>query len=80
MQNKYKEILKIFYKIKITVPDDKLKVIESYKEEMNGLQYYLITKDTEMKKTTSRVTKAMRETVDVDGLAEKVFNKYIKFI
>ena len=33
-----------------------------------------------MKKTTSRVHKAMRETVDVDGLADKIFGKYLKFI
>ena len=33
-----------------------------------------------MKKTTSRVNKAMRETVDVDGLADKIFTKYLKFI
>jgi hypothetical protein len=28
----------------------------------------------------SRVNKAMRETVDVDGLADKIFGKYLKFI
>ena len=33
-----------------------------------------------MKKTCSRVHKAMRETVDVDGLADKIFGKYLKFI
>lgn len=47
---------------------------------MTRLQQYLIIKDKEMKKTTSRVTKAMRETVDIDGLADKVFTKYFKFI
>ena len=47
---------------------------------MNGLQQYLITKDKEMKKTTNRVNKAMRETVDVEGLAEKILGKYLKFI
>ena len=47
---------------------------------MNEIQQYLILKDREMKKTTSRVNKAMRETVDVEGLAEKVFTKYLKFI
>ena len=33
-----------------------------------------------MKKTTARLSKAMRETVDVDGLSEKIFGKYMKFI
>ena len=80
MQSKYKEILKIFYKIQTTKPDDKLNAIERYRSEMNSLQQYLITKDKEMKKTTNRVNKAMRETVDIDGLAEKIFGKYLKFI
>lgn len=62
------------------MPDDKLAAIESKRDEMNNLQQYLITKDKEMKKTVSRVNKAMRETVDVDGLADKIFGKYLKFI
>ena len=33
-----------------------------------------------MKKTSSRVNKAMRETVDIDGLADKIFGKYLKFV
>ena len=33
-----------------------------------------------MKKTTNRVNKAMRETVDVEGLADKILGKYLKFI
>ena len=33
-----------------------------------------------MKKTTSRVNKAMRETVDIDGLADKIFAKYLKYV
>lgn len=33
-----------------------------------------------MKKTVSRVNKAMRETVDVEGLADKIFGKYLKFV
>ena len=47
---------------------------------MNQIQQYLITKDKEMKKTTFRVSKAMRETVDVEGLADKIFGKYYKFV
>lgn len=37
-------------------------------------------KDKEMKKTTFRLNKATRETVDVDGLADKIFSKYMKFV
>ena len=80
MQNKYHEILKIFYKIQKTAPDDKLDVIESYTKEMNSILQYTISKDKEMKKTSSRVNKAMRETVDIDGLADKIFGKYLKFV
>ena len=80
MENKYKQILKIFHQIQLTSPDDKLAAIENKKGEMNNIQQYLITKDKEMKKTASRVNKAMRETVDVDGLADKIFTKYLKFI
>ena len=80
MQEKYNTILKIFYKIQQTKPDDKLKAIEGFRGKMNQLQQYLITKDKEMKKTTARVNKAMRETVDLDGLADKIFGKYFKFI
>ncbi len=47
---------------------------------MLSLQQYLISKDKEMKKTTSRVNKAMRETVDLSDLDSKIFGKYSKFI
>ena len=80
MQNKYNEILKIFYQIQKVKPDDKLATIEGFKAEMNAIQQYLITKDKEMKKTVVRVNKAMRETVDIQGLAEKIFGKYLKFL
>lgn len=33
-----------------------------------------------MKKTHSRVNKAMKETVDLDGLNEKILHKYLKFL
>ena len=80
MEKKYNEILKIFYKIQKTKPDDKLTAIEGFRGEMNGIQQYLITKDKEMKKTVARVNKAMRETVDIQGLADKIFGKYLKFL
>jgi ABC-type transporter MlaC component len=80
MQNKYNDVLKIFFEIQKTKPDDKLGAIEGFRSEMNQIQQYLITKDKEMKKTTFRVSKAMRETVDVEGLADKIFGKYYKFV
>lgn len=80
MQSKYRDILKVFYKIQIAKPDDKLNTIEGLKPQMTSLQQYLISKDKEMKKTTSRVNKAMRETVDLSDLDSKIFGKYSKFI
>ena len=47
---------------------------------MSRIQQYITLKDKEMKKTTFRLNKAMRETVDVDGLSDKIFGKYMKFV
>ena len=80
MQNKYKEILKIFYAIKIAKPDDKLKAINHFTPQMDSIRQYIVSKDKEMKKTNFRLSKAMRETVDIDGLSEKIFGKYMKFV
>ena len=80
MQKKYHEILKIFFNIQCTKPDDKLVTIESYREEMLNIQQYVITKDKEIKKQTTRVQKGMRETVDLDGLSIKIYGKYLKFL
>ena len=38
IQNKYKQILKIFYDIQMTQPDDKLVTIQSFREEMLSIQ------------------------------------------
>ena len=35
MQDKYKQILKIFYKIQCTQPDKKLETIEGFRSEMD---------------------------------------------
>ena len=50
MQNQYHEILKIFYNIQTTKPDDKLSTIEGYRERMIQIQQYVIGKDKEIKK------------------------------
>ena len=47
---------------------------------MTKLQTYVVQKDREMKKQATRVQKAMRETVDLDGLGVKIFGKYLKFL
>ena len=80
MQNKYHQILKIFYQIQQTKPDDKLVTIQGFRDEMLSIQQYVILKDKEIKKQAHRVDKASRETVDLDGLAIKIFGKYLKFL
>ena len=57
MQNKYHEILKIFYQIQNTKPDDKLTTIEGFREEMLKIQQHVISKDKEIKKQATRVQK-----------------------
>ena len=47
---------------------------------MQQIQQYVIQKDKEIKKQAHRVDKASRETVDLDGLAIKIFGKYLKFL
>lgn len=47
---------------------------------MTKIQTYVVQKDREMKKQATRVQKAMRETVDLDGLGVKIFGKYLKFL
>ena len=64
----------------MTKPDDKLVTIQSYREEMLAIQQFVILKDKEIKKQAHRVDKASRETVDLDGLAQKIFGKYLKFL
>jgi len=80
IQNKYHEILKIFFKIQQTKPDDKLVTIQSFRDEMLSIHQFVILKDKEIKKQATRVAKASRETVDLDGLALKIFGKYLKFL
>ena len=48
--------------------------------QMQKIQAYVVSKDREMKKQATRVQKAMRETVDLDGLGVKIFGKYLKFL
>ena len=45
-----------------------------------AIQQFVILKDKEIKKQAHRVDKASRETVDLDGLAQKIFGKYLKFL
>ena len=80
MQDKYNQILKIFYTIQTTKADDKLTTIESYREEMLSLHQKIISKNKEIKRQAIRVQEGMKETVDLEGLATKIYGKYLKFL
>ena len=47
---------------------------------MRKLEQEVIQKDKEMKKVNQKVQRAMTETVDLNPLSERIFNKYIKYI
>ena len=47
---------------------------------MLAIQQFVILKDKEIKKQAHRVDKASRETFDLDGLAQKIQCKYLKFL
>ena len=47
---------------------------------MLKIQQHVITKDKEIKKQATRVQKGMSLTVDLEGLAIKIYGKYLKFL
>ena len=47
---------------------------------MIKIQNHVIGKDKEIKKQATRVQNGMRQTVDLDGLAIKIYGKYMKFL
>jgi len=47
---------------------------------MRKIEQEVIRKDREIKKQATKVKKALRETVDLEGLTEKIMAKYLKFL
>ena len=80
MKEKYESITKIIEDIDATAPNLKANAVSEIQEQMRKLELDLIQKDKEMKKVNQRAQRAMTETVDLNPLSERIFNKYIKYI
>ena len=80
MKERYESISKIIEDIDATAPNLKSNAVKDIEEQMRKLELELISKDKEMKKVNTKVQRAMTETVDLNPLSERIFNKYIKFI
>ena len=80
MKEKFMAIDEIIKEIDGTIPNLKAQVVRSKEEQMRKLEQDLIQKDKEMKKVNQKVQRAMTETVDLNPLSERIFNKYIKYI
>lgn len=80
LENKYKRILEIFQKISCADPDKKLDTIQVFKKEMRDIEAFVTHKDKVIKQTSSKVKKALRETVELDTLSLKVLMRYQKFL
>lgn len=80
MQDLYLEIQKIFYQIAKSGPAEKLDKIESYRPNMRKIETDVANVDKQIRKQAQKVKKALRETVDLEGLNEKIMAKYLKFL
>jgi len=80
LQNRYKRILQIFEKISSAAPDKKLDTIQQFKKEMREIEAAVQAQDKNIKSTSAKVKKALRETVELDSLGLKVLQKYQKFL
>lgn len=80
MQDIYLEIKKIFFQIAKSGPAEKLDKIEGYRPNMRKIETDVANVEREIKKQAQKVKKALRETVDLEGLNEKIMAKYLKFL
>jgi len=80
LQNRYKRILQIFEKISSAAPDKKLDTIQQFKKEMREIEAAVQAQDKNIKSSSAKVKKALRETVELDSLGLKVLQKYQKFL
>jgi hypothetical protein len=77
---KYFEILKIFHTIATSEAKDKLDRIESQRANMRRIEIEVDTRDKKIKKQSAKLKKALRETVDLNGLDQKIMSKYLRFL
>ena len=80
MRGKYFEILKIFHNIANAEAKDKLDRIESERTNMRRIELEVDQRDKKIKKQAAKLKKALRETVDLNGLDQKIMSKYLRFL
>ena len=80
IQNKYLQIVKIFQNIQRAPAAQKLDSIENMRPQMRRLEQEVINQDRHIKKQAAKVKKALRETVELDGLHQKIMGKYLRFL
>ncbi len=80
IRSKYFEILKIFHNISSAEAKDKLDRIECERTNMRRIELEVDQRDKKIKKQAAKLKKALRETVDLNGLDQKIMSKYLRFL
>jgi len=68
--------LQIFDTIATSEPQQKLEMINSFKKEMLEIETAVVAQDKQVKSSVNKVKKALKDTVDLDGLTTKMLLKY----
>lgn len=72
--------MKIFHSISKAEAGEKLERIGSHRAGMRRIEQEVDEKDKKIKKQAGKLKKALRETVDLDGLDQKIMAKYLRFL
>lgn len=80
LQDEYKNILSIYEKIANSPANEKIEMYEQKTKEMREIEQRVISRNKEIKSKSAKLSKLLRETVELDGLGLKVFQKYTKFL
>ena len=80
LQDEYKAILKIYENIANAPANEKIEMYETNTKEMRTIEQRVINRNKEIKSKSAKLSKILRETVELDGLGLKVFQKYTKFL
>lgn len=80
MKGKFEQIREIIKTIDETAPNHKAKVQRDSDEKMRKLEQEFTAKNREMKARRDKVLKALQNTIDLEKLSHRVYEKYFKFI
>ena len=80
MKERFEGIDKIIDDIEKAAPNLRANLVRQVDVEMRKLEQELTAKDKEMKRVNQKIQRAMTETVDVNPLSTRIFNKYFKYI